>query len=133
MISGRRSAFASMPESQGRHSPPSTRDVTFGSASPLALTAAGQLVARLLPSWADANDGRRRSVMAGRSWTELFFLDEPVAFRLATALAFFAGVKQRNCFARLGRLPKARGLRLPPPSTRSCIASASSTGGSACI
>jgi hypothetical protein len=24
--------------------------------------------------------GRRREVMAGRSWTELFFLDEPVAF-----------------------------------------------------
>src|SRR5215471_13248335 len=49
--------------------------------------------------------GRRRSVMAGRSWTELFFLDEAVALSAVTALAFFAGVKRRSCFARLGRPP----------------------------
>jgi hypothetical protein len=51
--------------------------------------------------------GRRRSVMAGRSWTELFFLDEAVALSWATALAFVAGVKRRNYIARRGRRPRA--------------------------
>lgn len=56
--------------------------------------------------------GRRRAVMGGRSWTELFFLDEAVALAAGHRPCFFcrrpAAERFRACWAR------ARGE--PPPS-----------------
>jgi len=46
---------------------------------------------------------RRREVMAGRSWTELFFLDEAVAFAAGHRPCFFcrrdAAMRFRSCWA----------------------------------
>src|SRR5262252_1404992 len=77
--------------------------------------------------------GRRRSVMAGRSWTELFFLDEAVALSAGHRPCFLCRREAAECFARLGRPPRARRHPPPQPSTWSCIASASRTDGSAYI
>src|SRR5271155_978933 len=47
--------------------------------------------------------GRRRAVMSGRSWTELFFLDERSRSRPDTGPAFSAVVKLHKPFATPGR------------------------------
>lgn len=56
--------------------------------------------------------GRRRQIMAGRSWTELFFLDEAVAFAAGHRPCFLcrreAAKRFRACWA------SAKGEALPP-------------------
>ncbi len=58
--------------------------------------------------------GRRRSVMGGRSWTELFFLDEAVALAAGHRPCFFCRRRDAEAFraawadARQGRVPSAR-------------------------
>src|ERR1700730_17172968 len=48
--------------------------------------------------------GRRRAVMSGRCWTELFFLDEAVALAAGHRPCFFSAVaKPRKPFATPGR------------------------------
>ena len=42
--------------------------------------------------------GRRREVMAGRSWTELFFLDEATAFAAGHRPCFFCRREDANRF-----------------------------------
>jgi hypothetical protein len=42
--------------------------------------------------------GRRREVMAGRSWTELFFLDEATAFAAGHRPCFFCRREDASCF-----------------------------------
>ena len=47
--------------------------------------------------------GRRRQVMGGRSWTELFFLDEATAFSAGHRPCFFCRRQDANRFRRLAR------------------------------
>ena len=42
--------------------------------------------------------GRRRKVMGGRSWTELFFLDEATAFAAGHRPCFYCRRDDANCF-----------------------------------
>jgi len=55
--------------------------------------------------------GRRRAVMGGRSWTELFFLDEAVALAAGHRPCFFC----RRADAEAFRQAWARGRRVSPP------------------
>jgi hypothetical protein len=55
--------------------------------------------------------GRRRAVMGGRSWTELFFLDEAVAFAAGHRPCFFCRRRPAEAF-RAARA-KARGVKTP--------------------
>ena len=77
--------------------------------------------------------GRRRTVMASRSWTELFFLDEAIALAAGHRPCFFcrrdAAEAFRDAWA-FGRAVRCLGLR---KSTRSCTRNGSSTGASGCI
>jgi hypothetical protein len=57
--------------------------------------------------------GRRRSVMAGRSWTELFFLDEAVALSAGHRPCFLCRREAAELFRAAWGPP--RGRRLPPP------------------
>ena len=65
--------------------------------------------------------GRHREVMARRSWTELFFLDERSRLRRVTAPASSAVVKPRKPFARFGRSAERCRCRGRRKWTRSCI------------
>ena len=55
--------------------------------------------------------GRRRAVMGGRSWTELFFLDEAVALAAGHRPCFFC--RRRSAEAFRGAWATARGAREP--------------------
>ena len=59
--------------------------------------------------------GRRRKVMGGRSWTELFFLDEATAFAAGHRPCFFCRYKDatafREAFARGNGIASPRCLR----------------------
>ena len=56
--------------------------------------------------------GRRREVMAARSWTELFFLDEATAFAAGHRPCFFCRRDSANAFR--SAWAKANGGRSPP-------------------
>ncbi len=55
--------------------------------------------------------GRRREVMAQRSWTELFFLDEATALAAGHRPCFYCRREAANAF----RAAWAKGSRMPPP------------------
>jgi hypothetical protein len=55
--------------------------------------------------------GRRRAVMGGRSWTELFFLDEAVAFAAGHRPCFFCRRQSAEAFR--AAWAKARGVKTP--------------------
>jgi hypothetical protein len=55
--------------------------------------------------------GRRREVMGGRSWTELFFLDEAVALAAGHRPCFFCRRQSAEAFR--GAWTKARGGKVP--------------------
>jgi hypothetical protein len=55
--------------------------------------------------------GKRREVMGGRSWTELFFLDEAVALAAGHRPCFFC--RRRSAEAFRAAWPKARGGKVP--------------------
>ena len=76
--------------------------------------------------------GRHRDVMARRSWTELFFLDERSRLRRVTAPASSAVVKPRKPFARFGRSAERSRCRGRRKWTRSCTLSGSTTDASGC-
>jgi hypothetical protein len=71
--------------------------------------------------------------MAGRSWTQLFFLDEAVALSAGHRPCFRCRREAAELFRAAWAAAKARRFPSPPPSTQSCTASASSTAGSVCI
>jgi hypothetical protein len=56
-------------------------------------------------------EGRRRELMGGRSWTELFFLDEAVAFAAGHRPCFFCRPADAQAFR--AAWGKARGGRAP--------------------
>jgi hypothetical protein len=55
--------------------------------------------------------GRRRDVMSGRSWTELFFLDEATALAAGHRPCFYCRRTAANAFRRAW----AQGNKMPPP------------------
>jgi hypothetical protein len=55
--------------------------------------------------------GRRRAVMGGRSWTELFFLDEAVAFAAGHRPCFFCRRQSAEAFR--AAWAKARAVKTP--------------------
>ena len=68
--------------------------------------------------------GRRRKVMGGRSWTELFFLDEATAFAAGHRPCFYCRRDDANRFRAAweqGNGVQRRAAR--PRSTRCCIGS----------
>src|SRR5437660_12628517 len=56
--------------------------------------------------------GRRRAVMGGRSWTELFFLDEAVALAAGHRPCFFCRREAARAFRNAWALGRA--VKLPP-------------------
>ena len=69
--------------------------------------------------------GRRRKVMGGRSWTELFFLDEATAFAAGHRPCFYCRRDDANRFRAAWEEGNGVADCCAPTSTRSCIASAS--------
>ena len=67
--------------------------------------------------------GRRREVMGGRSWTELFFLDEATALAAGHRPCFYCRRDDANRFRAAGRRAMAPPMCWRRTSTRSCIAS----------
>jgi len=77
--------------------------------------------------------GVRRDVMGGRSWTELFFLDEATALAAGHRPCFFAAAQRPRAFVPPGPRAMAASDRMRLGSTRRFIASGWRTGASACI
>jgi hypothetical protein len=71
--------------------------------------------------------------MAGQIWTELFFLDEAVALSAGHRPCFLCRRQAAELFRTAWAAAKGTRFPRPPPSTPSCIASASRMAGSACI
>jgi hypothetical protein len=69
--------------------------------------------------------GRRRAVMANRSWTESFFLDEAVALAAGHRPCFLCRRKAAERFRNAWQAPEARRALLPKRSTPSCISNGS--------
>jgi hypothetical protein len=59
-------------------------------------------------------NGRRRDVMAGRSWTELFFLDEAIALAAGHRPCFFCRRKDAEAFRTAWARAKGGGAPLAP-------------------
>ena len=77
--------------------------------------------------------GRRRKVMGGRSWTELFFLDEATAFAAGHRPCFFCRRDDANRFRAAGRRATALRMFARGRSTPCCIASGWTAARSGCI
>ena len=67
--------------------------------------------------------GRRREVMGGRSWTELFFLDEATAFAAGHRPCFFCRRDDANRFRAAWEEGNGVAARSRATSMRCCIAS----------
>ena len=61
--------------------------------------------------------GRRRAVMGGRSWTELFFLDEAVAFAAGHRPCFFCRRRSAEAF----RAPRAKASGVKTPAGQEAV------------
>src|SRR5437588_579579 len=57
--------------------------------------------------------GRRRAVMAGRGWTELFFLDEAIAFAAGHRPCFFCRRRAAEAFRDAWAKGRGRGESMP--------------------
>src|SRR5438270_3715111 len=77
--------------------------------------------------------GRRRDVMARRSWTELFFLDEAVALAAGHRPCFFCRREAAEAFRSTWALGRAVKLRPARKWTQCCTVSGSTTDASGCM
>jgi hypothetical protein len=77
--------------------------------------------------------GRRRDVMARRSWTELFFLDEAVALAAGHRPCFFCRREAAEAFRNPWALARAIGTPRAAEMDASCTLSGSPTDASGCM